>query len=69
MANPAKWDCSKMENHMAGARLLSFVHKRIKTSIKSVRKFNTKFNQEKKRALRKIHNVHSPQDICAGHEA
>lgn len=44
MANPAKWDCSKMENHMAGARLLSFVHKRIKTSIKSVRKFNTKFN-------------------------
>lgn len=44
MANPAKWDCSKIENHMAGARLLSFAHKRIKTSIKRVRKFNKKFN-------------------------
>lgn len=44
MANPAKWDCSKIENHIAGASLLSFVHERIKTSIKRVRKFNKKFN-------------------------
>lgn len=44
MANPAKWDCSKIKNHMAGVRLLSLVHKRIKTSIKRGRKFNKKFN-------------------------
>lgn len=44
MANPAKWDCSKIENHMAGARLLSVAHKRMKTSIKRRRKFNKKFN-------------------------
>lgn len=44
MANPAKWDCSKIENHMAGGRLLSVAHKRMKTSIKRRRKFNKKFN-------------------------